>query len=84
MSVYISRVCLHYISDILIAVALLDLKVPISLKPDWIQLFVTVGWLIIIATIMFNCISSIKNKRSMLRIQSTMAHEQRVVCLWRE
>ena len=43
MSVYISRVCLHYISDILIAVALLDLKVPISLKPDWIQLFVTVG-----------------------------------------
>ena len=24
--------------DILIAVALLDLKVPISLKPDWIQL----------------------------------------------
>ena len=24
--------------DILIAIALLDLKVPISLKPDWIQL----------------------------------------------
>ena len=34
--------------DILIAVALLDLKVPISLKPDWIQLHVcvTIGWLI--------------------------------------
>ena len=32
--------------DILIAVALLDLKVPISLKPDWIQLSVTIGWLI--------------------------------------
>ena len=32
--------------DILIAVALLDLKVPISLKPDWIQLCVTIGWLI--------------------------------------
>ena len=32
--------------DILIAVALLDLKVPISLKPDWIQLCVTVRWLI--------------------------------------
>ena len=32
--------------DILIAVALLDLKVPISLKPDWIQLRVTVRWLI--------------------------------------
>ena len=29
--------------DILIAVALLDLKVPISLKPDWIQLSVTIG-----------------------------------------
>ena len=26
--------------------ALLDLKVPISLKPDWIQLCVTIGWLI--------------------------------------
>ena len=39
---------------------------------------------LIIATIMFNCISSIKNKRSMLRIQSTMVHEQRVVRLWRE
>ena len=26
--------------------ALLDLKVPISLKPDWIQLCVTVRWLI--------------------------------------
>ena len=32
--------------NILIAVALLDLKVPISLKPDWIQLCVTVRWLI--------------------------------------
>ena len=35
-------VCLFYytssIFDILIALALLDLKVPISLKPDWIQL----------------------------------------------
>ena len=29
--------------DILIAVALLDLKVPISLKPDWIQLCIIVG-----------------------------------------
>ena len=28
--------------DILIAVALLYLKVPISLKPDWIQLCVTI------------------------------------------
>ena len=40
---------LYYTSsnfDILIAVALLDLKVPISLKPDWIQLCVTIGWLI--------------------------------------
>ena len=39
-------VCLlHFLSnfDILIAVALLDLKVPISLKPDWIQLCVTIG-----------------------------------------
>ena len=32
--------------DMLIAIALLDLKVPISLKPDWIQLCATVGWLI--------------------------------------
>ena len=32
--------------DILIPIALLDLKVPISLKPDWIQLCVTVRWLI--------------------------------------
>ena len=32
--------------DILIAIALLDLKVPISLKPDWIQLCVTIAWLI--------------------------------------
>ena len=32
--------------DILIAVALLDLKVTFSLKPDWIQLCVTIGWLI--------------------------------------
>ena len=32
--------------DLLIVVALLDLKVPISLKPDWIQLCVTIGWLI--------------------------------------
>ena len=40
---------LYYTSsnfDILIAAALLDLKVPISLKPDWIQLCVTIGWLI--------------------------------------
>ena len=40
---------LYYTSsnfDILIAVALLDLKVPISLKPDWIRLCVTVRWLI--------------------------------------
>ena len=29
--------------DILIPVALLDLKVPISLKPDWIQLCITIG-----------------------------------------
>ena len=29
--------------DILIAVALLDLKVTFSLKPDWIQLCVTIG-----------------------------------------
>ena len=38
---------LYYTSsnfDVLIAVALLDLKVPISLKPDWIQLCVTIGW----------------------------------------
>ena len=43
-------VCLFYytssIFDILIALALLDLKVPISLKPDWIQLCVTVRLLI--------------------------------------
>ena len=31
------------IFDILIAVASLDLKVPITLKPYWIQLSVTVG-----------------------------------------
>ena len=31
--------------DILIAIALLDLKVPISLKPDCIQLCVTIEWL---------------------------------------
>ena len=59
-------VCLFYytssIFDILIAVALLDRKVPISLKQDWIQLCVTVRWLIIIATIIFNCISSIEEQ----------------------
>ena len=42
---------LYYTSsnfDVLIAVALLNLKVPISLKPDWIQLLVCVKvrWLI--------------------------------------
>ena len=43
-------VCLFYynssIFDIFISIALLDLKAPISLKPDWIRLCVTVRWLI--------------------------------------
>ena len=47
--------------DILIAVALLDLKAPISLKPDWIQLCVTtVKW----------SITKYRGDRKLKRVQS--------------